>query len=152
MKQLFTEHIFKMYIFQKLFNETLKMAFQVQIFLDQLPITYIEQISGSGNISISVSPPERRSSFQHRSSSLVGNADASVMDNERLYLEEQLNRSRMSPGDVSFGEGSRPNQSNAKLNVSLKNPVFVKSAEFFGEGSNGSNNMSEQVRFSFFAV
>lgn len=103
----------------------------------------MEQFSGPGNISISVSPPEQRSSFQHRSSSLVGDANESVMDNGRLYLGEQLNRSRMSKEEASFEESSRFSQNKAMLTTaSLQSP--------FGENCNETSNLSEQVYFTIF--
>ncbi|KAJ8963751.1 hypothetical protein NQ314_005402 [Rhamnusium bicolor] len=63
---------------------------EVRIYLNQLPTTSIEQFRGSGNISISVSPPERRSSYMQRSSSLVGEPNGSLVDNRRSFLDENL--------------------------------------------------------------
>ncbi|XP_018566186.1 serine/threonine-protein kinase pakA-like isoform X2 [Anoplophora glabripennis] len=116
---------------------------EVRIYLNQLPNTYIEQFRGSGNISISVSPPERRSSFKHRPSSLVNEVDESVRDNGRLYLDE-VNCSRMSQGETSFNDSSRQNQGKAKLNVTLNNSLGMKSPDYYNRNTNLCSSLSEQ--------
>ncbi|KAJ8923116.1 hypothetical protein NQ315_001669 [Exocentrus adspersus] len=114
---------------------------EVRIYLNQLPNTYIEQFRGAGNISISVSPPERRSSFKHRTSSLVGEVNDSVMDNGRMYLDEQVNLSRLSQGEKSYNESSRQGESNSKMNVSFKSSLG-RSPTSYEAGLGMSSNMS----------
>ncbi|KAJ8986165.1 hypothetical protein NQ317_005639 [Molorchus minor] len=117
----------------------------VRIYLNQLPNTYVEKVRGNGNFSISVSPPERRSSFKHRSSSLVGEANESHLDNNHSFFEDNvspLNRSARVTQRATNESKFKGNKSNVRLSQSISQDFLTPSTSGLSDKSPESKSRS----------
>ncbi|KAJ8957343.1 hypothetical protein NQ318_004822 [Aromia moschata] len=135
----------------------------VRIYLNQLPSSCAEQFRSSGNISISVSPPERRSSFFRRPSSLLCELNETEADNEGTVVDgnRTLENSRkeaasprmpnLSPSfRYSTAERSAENGHDSSDSDTLRHPSHISSPDVATPSTsslsqNDTNNLSSDT-------